>query len=232
MHPHEGRPKTPARALTGTISRICTRSKLIKMGNMPLAGENLIGEMKIAFGRLDILMPHDVHKLVNIDPALLLHVVNTIVCGKIMPELMRRELKRDDAGELRNHELYRITGQRITVPIQKKPVAGVRTKGDILLYVLAGTGAHGDSTLLIALPPDNHPVIGEGEPGAQQSADLSLAEAAVIHKRDNGAIAGGPPFTFGLNGIENQENSLRRVNTDFTPGSFRNANLLSIAGNT
>ena len=202
------------------------------MGNMPLAGENLIGEMKIAFGRLDILMPHDVHKLVNIDPALLLHVVNTIVCGKIMPELMRRELKGDDASELRNHELYRITGQRIAVPVQKKPVAGVRTKGDILLYVLAGTGAHGDSTLLIALPSDNHPVIGEGEPGAQEGADLSLTEAAVIHKRDNGAIAGGPPFTFGLNGIENQENSLRRVNTDFTPGSFRNANLLSIAGNT
>ena len=94
----------------------------IKVADSLTACNDFHSKMQVTAGGLYVLMPHEVHKAVNINLIIPGAVVNALVCCEVVPELMRGQFKRKLICKFRDHVLYCVTGERFSMTTYKEIV--------------------------------------------------------------------------------------------------------------
>ncbi len=144
----------------------------VKVGYTSTARDDLISEMQIAASRADIFMAHKIHETVDIDLTVTLILVKAVVRGEIMAELMGRELKRERSRHTGHEKLDRIACERLAMEADKDRIGAVRAGSKITAEETLGDRAYRDSPLFASLAGNNHPGVGQREPGTEEATDL------------------------------------------------------------
>ena len=104
----EGTVKNRFRALCFPVP--IYKIQLIQMRYGIAACYYLIGKVQIPPGRFHIFMAHEVHQAVYIHLAVMLILIDAVVGGKVVPELMGGQFKGKLVGKFGNHKFDSISG--------------------------------------------------------------------------------------------------------------------------
>ena len=171
----------------------CAKAR-IQVGYTVFGGYNLMGEMLIAFGGLNAFMPHENAQIVHVGLSGLVYMVNTVIGGEIVPELVGGQRKGKLFFQPVHEEPDGISGKGISTAVKEhRTGGGPGAQFQIGIKLGEGKPAQGNHPVFGTFSGDFHHHTFPVNVPVFQAADLTLAKTGVKHQGNHRTVPGRNP---------------------------------------